>query len=165
MKLVFCEGNKPWEHCEQKAASFFYLCIGTKGCRIYKSKHAHFQIEKEPLKEIWRVMEDLIMKAKNITYILFFSPKQWKGESVESLDGRLTEQAENCILWDEEYNSNCKIIFILNMQDHDTQRELLKETVLSIKALEGAIHIEMGSQNQQKINQNLNTNALIGQHG
>ena len=45
------------------------------------------------------------------------------------------------------------------MKDHDTQRELLKETVSSTKALEVATHIEMGAQNQQKLNQNLNTNA------
>ena len=45
------------------------------------------------------------------------------------------------------------------MQDHDIQKELLKKTVLPTKALEVALHVEMGSQNQQKINQNLNTNA------
>ena len=41
------------------------------------------------------------------------------------------------------------------MIDHDTQKELLKETVEPSKALEIAIQMEMGAQNQQKINQNL----------
>ena len=45
------------------------------------------------------------------------------------------------------------------MQDHDTQRELLQETVSSTKALEMAIHMEMGPQNQQKINENTNSTA------
>ena len=41
------------------------------------------------------------------------------------------------------------------MIDHETQKELLKETVEPSKALEIAIQMEMGAQNQQKINQNL----------
>ena len=45
------------------------------------------------------------------------------------------------------------------MLDYDTQKELLKETVSPIKAPEIAIHMEMAAQNQQKINQNLKTNA------
>ena len=45
------------------------------------------------------------------------------------------------------------------MLDLDTQKELPKETVSLTKALEAAIHMEMGAQYQQKRNQNLNTNA------
>ena len=45
------------------------------------------------------------------------------------------------------------------MQDHDTQRELLKETASPTKALEVAIPMEMGAQSQQKINQNFSTTA------
>ena len=41
------------------------------------------------------------------------------------------------------------------MIDHETQKELLKETVDPSKALVIAIQMEMGAQNQQKINQNL----------
>ena len=41
------------------------------------------------------------------------------------------------------------------MIDHETQKELLKETVEPSKSLEIAIQMEMGAQNQQKINQNL----------
>ena len=47
------------------------------------------------------------------------------------------------------------------MQDHDTQRELLKETVSPKKVLEVAKHMEMGPQNQRKINQNFNTTAQL----
>ena len=45
------------------------------------------------------------------------------------------------------------------MLEYDTQKELLKETVSPTKAPEIATLMEMGSQNQQKINQFLNTNA------
>ena len=41
------------------------------------------------------------------------------------------------------------------MLDHETQKELLKETEEPPKALEIAIQMEMGAQNQQKLNQNL----------
>ena len=34
---IFC-GNKPWELSEQKAVSLLFLCIGTEGRRIFKSK-------------------------------------------------------------------------------------------------------------------------------
>ena len=45
------------------------------------------------------------------------------------------------------------------MLDYETQKELLKESVSPTKALEKSIHMEMGAQRQQKIDQNLNTNA------
>ena len=54
------------------------------------------------------------------------------------------------------------------MIDHETQKELLKETVEPSKALEIAIQTEMGAQNQQKINQNSmsgsNSVNLINNH-
>ena len=62
--------------------------------------------------------------------------------------------AENCNLGSEE-TTLIRDAFILNMLDHETQKELLKETVDPPKALEIAIQMEMGAQNQQKINQNL----------
>ena len=101
-------------------------------------------------------MEDSSTKVRNITYdrFVFYSCKQQKGESVESFDGRLIEPTENCSLGSEETTLN-RDAFILNMIDHQTQKELLKETVDPSKALEIAIQMEMGAQNQQKINQNL----------
>ena len=142
--------------CEQKSISLLYLRIGTEGRRIFKSKHPQFLIEKQPFKEPWQAMEDSFTKVRNITYdrFVFYSCKQQKGESVESFYGRLMEQAENCILSSEETTLICDA-FILNMIDHETQKELLKETVEPSKALEIAIQMEMGAQNQQKINQNL----------
>ena len=44
------------------------------------------------------------------------------------------------------------------MLDYDTQKELLKQMVSPTKALEIAIHMEIGAQNQRKINQNLKIN-------
>ena len=101
-------------------------------------------------------MEDSFTKVRNITYdrFVFYSCKQQKGESVESFYGRLIELAENCNLGSEE-TTLIRDAFILNMLDHETQKELLKETVEPPKALEIAIQMEMGAQNHQKINQNL----------
>ena len=152
---ILC-GDKPWGICEQKSISLLYLSIGTEGRRIFKSKHPHFQIEKQPFKDLWKAMEDSFTKVRNITYdrFVFYSCKQQKVESVESFYGRLIEQAENCSLGREE-TSPIRDAFILNMIDQETQKELLKETVEPSKALEIAIQMEMGAQNQQKINQNL----------
>ena len=41
------------------------------------------------------------------------------------------------------------------MMEHETQKELLKETVEPTKALKIAIRMAIGAQNQQKKNQNL----------
>ena len=105
-------------------------------------------------------MDDSFTKVRNITYnfFVFFSSKQQKGESVESFYGRLIEQAEKYSPGDEE-TTLILDTFMLNMQDHGTQRELLRETVSPTKALEVAIQIEMGAKNHQKIKQNLNTTA------
>ena len=114
-------------------------------------------------------MEDSFTKVRNITYdrFVFYSCKQQKGESVESFYGRLIELAENCTLGSEE-TTLIRDAFILNMIDHETQKELLKETVEPSKALEIAIQMEMGAQNQQKINRNLmsgsNSVNLINNH-
>ena len=147
---VLC-GDKTWEICEKK---LLYLCIGTKGRRIFNSKYPHLQIEKQPFKDLWKTLDDSFTKICNITYdrFVFFSSKQQKGESVESFYGRLIEQAENCSLGDEE-TTLIRDAFKLNTQDHDTQRELLKETegiVSPLKALEVAIHIEMGKSTKNK---------------
>ena len=111
-------------------------------------------MEKQPFKELWQAMEDSFTKVRNITFdcFLFYSCKQQKRESVESFYGCLIELAENCTLRSEE-TTLIRDAFILNMTDHETQKELLKETVESSKALEIAIQMEMGAQNQHKIKQ------------
>ena len=73
---------------------------------------------------------------------------------MESFYGRLIELAKNCNLGSEE-TTLIRDTFILNVIDHETRKELLKETVQPSKALEIAIQMEMGAQNQQKINKNL----------
>ena len=121
-----------------------YLSIGTEGRRIFKSKHPHFQIEKQPFKELWQAVEESFTKDCNITYdrFVYYSCKQQKGESAESSYGRLIELAENCTLCSEE-TTLIRDAFILNMVDHETQKELLKETVEPSKALDIAIQMEM----------------------
>ena len=96
-------------------------------------------------------MEDSFTKVRNTTYdcFVFYSCKQRKGESMESFYGRLIEQTENCSLGSEE-TTLIRDAFILNMIDHETQKELFKETVEPSKALEIAIKMKMGAQNQKK---------------
>ena len=94
-------------------------------------------------------MDDAFTKVSIITYdrFVFWSSKQQKSESVDSFYGRLIEQVENYSLGDEE-TTLIKDTFILNMMDHDTQKQLLKEIFLPTKAIEVAIQLEMGAQNQ-----------------
>ena len=93
---ILCS-DKPWEHCEQKALSPLYLCIRTESLKICEGKHPHFIIEKDSIKDLWRVMEDTFIKTRKITYdhFVFFSSQQQKGESVESFYESLVEQSGN----------------------------------------------------------------------
>ena len=68
MKLVFCVEKNPGNVANKKTTSRFYLFIGTEGRRIFKIKYHHFQIQKELLKELWRVMEDSFTKIRNFTF-------------------------------------------------------------------------------------------------
>ena len=147
---ILC-GDKTWELCEQKAISFFYLCIATEGRRIFKSKNPHFQIARQPFKDLCIAMDDSFTKIFNITYerFVFFSSKQQKSESVESFYGRSIEQAENCSLGDEE-TTLIRDAFVLNMQDLDSQRELLKETVSPSKVLGGNTYGDGGAKSTKK---------------
>ena len=88
-EISFLCGDKPWEFCDLKAAALLYLCIGTKGRQIFKSIHPYFIIEKRPLKELWRLIEELFIKTRNITYdrFVFFSLKQQKEELAENFYG------------------------------------------------------------------------------
>ena len=156
-EIEFLCGDKPWGICEQKAISLLYLSIGREGRRIFRSKHSHFQIEKQPFKELWQAMEDSFTKVGNITYDRFFSihvSSKKESRLKVSMVVSFIELAENCTLGSEE-TTLIRDAFILNMIDHETQKELLKETVEPSKALEIAIQMERGAQNQQKINQNL----------
>ena len=58
---IFC-GDKLWEICGQKATPLLYLCIVTEGRRIFNSKDQTFVIEQEPLKKLWKIMEDSFIK-------------------------------------------------------------------------------------------------------
>ena len=97
-------------------------------------------------------MESLGKFGHCITYdrSVFFSPKQQKGESVESFCGRLIEQAENCDKKTTVIRDKLTLIML------DQQNELLKQTVKPTKALEILIHMDIGAQNQKKINHNHN---------
>ena len=69
---------------------------------------------------------------------------------MEKFYGCLRELSLNCDLGSHE-ESIIRDFFIANMQDGEIQRELLKETRTAKKALEVAMNIEMGIQNQLKI--------------
>ena len=100
-------------------------------------------------------MEIFFIRTRNITFdrYVFFSRKQKKGETVEQFYGILKELAENCDFENRE-EVIIRDIFITNLLDDDIQRELLRDTVDTERALSMAVNMEMGHQNQQKISSN-----------
>ena len=75
--------------------------------------------------------------------------KQLKGEPVEKYYGFSRELSLNCDLGSHE-ESIIQDVFTANLHDGEIQRKLLKETRIPTKALELAINVEMGIQNQVK---------------
>ena len=84
--------------------------------------------------------------SRDLLIVILFSPKN----NLEENQLKKSMVVSNCDLGSHE-ESIIRDVFIANMQDGEIQRELLKETRSSKKALEVAIKIEMGTQNQLKI--------------
>ena len=156
---VLC-GERPWHLCDQKCVSLLYLSIGTEGRRLLTQKFPHDNIYDFTTLKLWEMMEIAFIHPGNITFdhYVFFSRKQKKGETVELFYSILKELAENC---DFENREEVKIrdIFITNMLNDDIQRELLRDTVDTERALSIAVNMEMGHQNQQRSSSNNNNSA------
>ena len=148
---ILC-GEKPWKYCDSKAVSLIYLSLGIEGRRIFGSQEPTIQIDRVTTKILWDCLDGVFTKQRNITFdrYTFLTRKQMKGEPVEKFYGCLRELSLNCDLGSHE-ESIIRDVFIANMQDGEIQRELLKETRTAKKALEVAMNIEMGIQNQLKI--------------
>ena len=148
---ILC-GEKPWKYCDSKAVSLTYLSLGMEGRQIFGSQEPSIQIDSVTTKVLWECLDRVFTKQRNITFdrYTFLTRKQMKGEPVEKLYGCLRELSLNCDLGSHE-ESIIRDVFIANMQDGEIQRELLKETRTAKKALEVAMNIEMGIQNQLKI--------------
>ena len=126
-----------------------------EGRRIIGSQELNIQIDRVTTKDLWESLDRVFTKQRNITFdrYTFLTRKQLKGEPAEKFYGCLRELSLNCDLGSHG-ESIIRDVFIANMQDGEIQRELLKETITAKtakKALEIAMNIEMGIQNQQKI--------------
>ena len=148
---ILC-GDKPWKFGNNKAVSSTYLSLGMEGRRIFGSQEPNIQIDCVTTKDLWESLDQVLNKQRNITFnrSIFLTRKQLKGEPVEKFYVCLRELSSNCDLGSHE-ESIIRDVFIANMQDSEIQRELLKETRTAKKALEVAMNIEMGIQNQLKI--------------
>ena len=123
-----------------------------EGRRIFGSQEPNIQIDRVTTKDLWESLDRVFTKQRNITFdrYTFLTRKQLKGEPVEKFYGCLRELSFNCDLGSHE-ESIIRDVFIAKMQNGKIQRELLKETRTAKKALEVALNIEMGIQNQMKI--------------
>ena len=135
-----------------------YLSLGTEGRRVFNSKNSTVNFDEISTRNLWDVLKKTFIRIHNINFdrYLFLTRKQQKGEPIEKFYGHLKELYENCDRG-EKGDTIIKDVFIANMQNKDIQRELLKETVESDKALAIAINIEMGTLNQLKMNAKLNS--------
>ena len=123
-----------------------------EGRRRFGSQETNIQIDRVTTKDLWESLGQVFTKQRNITFdrYSFLTRKQLKGKPVGKLYGCLWELSLNCDLGSHEESIN-REVFIANIQDGEIQRELLKETRTAKKALEVAMNIEMGIQNQLEI--------------
>ena len=148
---ILC-GEKPWKYCDNKAVSLTYLSLGIEGSRIFGSQVQNIHIDRVTTKDLWESLDRVFTKQRNITFdrCTFLTRLQLKREPVEKFYGCLRELSLNCDIGSHE-ESIIRDVFIANMQDDEIQKELLKETRTAKKALENAMNIEMGIQNQLKL--------------
>ena len=100
-----------------------------EGRRLFGSQKPNIQTDRVTTKDLWESLDKVFTKQRNITLdrYTFLTRKQLKGEPVEMFYGCLRELSLNCDLWSYE-ESIIHDVFIVNMQDGEIQRELLKET-------------------------------------
>ena len=160
-------GDKPWTQADQKTLSMLYLCLGIEGRRIICSGNPHLNMDILTTVELWNIMESTFIRQRNITFdrYMLLTTKQSKGEFIEHFFGKLKELSENCELGDQE-DTLIRDLFIVNMQDPEIQRELLRETLEPPQALPLAINMELGQRNQLQISNTQpasHVNAIIPQ--
>ena len=149
--------DKPWPLADRKAVSQLYLSIGIKRRRILNCKNPHILIDTLTTVDFWKIVEEAFIRPRNITFDrhVFMSTKQLRGETVERFYGKIKELAENCDFENKE-ETLIRDVFITNLMDPKTQKELLKQTVELGQALELAINMELGMRNQHQIQQHNN---------
>ena len=99
-------------------------------------------------------MEEAFIRPRNITFDrhVFLITKQLRGETDEHFCGKLKELAENCAFENKE-ETLIRDVFINNLMDPETQKELLKQTVEPRQTLEMEINMELAMRNQHQIQQ------------
>ena len=150
---IMC-GEKPWSLADRKTVSLLYLSIGIEGRRILNCKNPHIMIDTLSTVNFWKIVEEAFIRSRNITFDrhVFLIKKRLRGETVEHFYGKLKELAENCDFENKE-ETLIQDVFITNLIDPEIQKELLKQTVEPRQALELAINMELGMQNQHQIQQ------------
>ena len=94
----------------------------------------------------------MFVRPRNITFDrqVFLILKQLRGETLEHFYGKLSKMVENRDFKNKE-ETLIRDVFLTNLIDPENQKQLLKETVETRKALELAIDMELGIGNQHQI--------------
>ena len=142
-------GDKPWPLADRKTVSLLYLSIGIEGRRILNCKNPHIMIDTLATVDFWKIVEEAFIRPRNITFDrhVFLITKQLRVETVEVFYEKLKEMAENCDFENKE-ETLIREVLITNLMDPENQKELLKQTVEPRQALELAMNMELGMQNQ-----------------
>ena len=160
-------GEKLWKQGKRKTISMFYASLGTERRRIVSSRKPRLKMDTLTATELWQIMEQAFVRPQNLTFdrYMLLTTKQTKVKSIERFYWKLKEFSENCKLGNQE-DTSIRDLFIANMQDSETQKKLLKDTVEPAQALRLAINIELGPRNQLQITKsqpNLCVNAIMPQ--
>ena len=129
-----------------------YLSIGVEGRRMLNCKKPHIIIDALSTAEIWKVVEDAIIRPRNITFDrhVFLITKQLRGETVEFFYEKLKQLAENCDFENTE-ETLIRDVFITNLIGPENQKKLLQQRVEPKQALDLAINMELGMRNRSRI--------------
>ena len=123
---IMCE-DKNWPLVDPKTVALLYLNIGVEGRRILTCENPHMMIDALSTAELWKIVEDAFIRPRKNTFDrhIFRITKRLRGEIVEPFPLNLEELSENCDFGNKE-ETLIRDVFITNLIDPETQKELLK---------------------------------------
>ena len=102
--------------------------MGTEDRRNFKIKRPYFFVEKEPMKKLWKVMEESLSKLV-ISHMIdssFFPQNNRKKSQSKVLTDNLLNKLNIAVCADEP-TTLMRDNFNLNMMDYETEKAQLKE--------------------------------------
>ena len=112
--------NVYYHDLENSMRARIYLSLGTEGLRRFKVKHPNLKLQETTFRDLFKLMETVFKKERNLTYerFILFTREQKASERMSDFHAALSEQASKCELGTLEKDL-VKDLFIARMNHKD----------------------------------------------